>query len=216
VDYAWHYGRLIERARGRVLDDYVERHHVLPRCMGGGNERENLVQLTPEEHYVAHQLLVKMHPGHRGLLWSAMAMTNGTRVQARNNRVYGWLRRRFAQYMSESNKLRPPTSDESRAKMSAAHLGKSNGPHSAETRAKMSAAPRGRKKSPEHCAAMSEAKRGKKRKPHSEATKAKMRVSQRIACLTRDESFRQTPEYREKQRQNMRRIWAERQAQKEG
>ena len=27
--------------------------------MGGTDDEENLVELTPEEHYVAHQLLVK-------------------------------------------------------------------------------------------------------------------------------------------------------------
>ena len=62
MNYRRHYDRLIERARNRVLSGYVERHHVLPRCMGGGNESSNLVQLTAEEHYVAHQLLHKMHP----------------------------------------------------------------------------------------------------------------------------------------------------------
>ena len=49
---------------------YVERHHILPKCVGGGDESENLVPLTPEEHYLAHQLLVKMHPDNHRLALS--------------------------------------------------------------------------------------------------------------------------------------------------
>jgi len=32
--------------------------------MNGNNRKENIVRLSPEEHYVVHQLLVKMHPGN--------------------------------------------------------------------------------------------------------------------------------------------------------
>ena len=35
MDYKKHYNALIERARGRELDAYVEWHHVIPKCMGG-------------------------------------------------------------------------------------------------------------------------------------------------------------------------------------
>ena len=36
---------------------YMERHHIVPKCMGGSNNEDNLVWLTPSEHYVAHKLL---------------------------------------------------------------------------------------------------------------------------------------------------------------
>lgn len=93
MDYLAHYHRLIDRARDRVTNGYVERHHILPRCLGGTDDKSNIVELTPEEHYVAHQLLVKIHPNHYGLIWAAIQMTahpNGKR----SNKVYGWLRRR--------------------------------------------------------------------------------------------------------------------------
>lgn len=32
-------------------------HHITPRHMGGGDEPENLIQLTIEEHAEAHRLL---------------------------------------------------------------------------------------------------------------------------------------------------------------
>lgn len=57
--------------------------------MGGTNDPLNLVKLTLEEHYVAHQLLTKIHPGHHGLLHAAMMMCVGRPT----NKRYGWIRR---------------------------------------------------------------------------------------------------------------------------
>src|SRR3990167_9315455 len=92
MNYALHYDRLIARARSRTLTGYRERHHVLPRCMGGSDASENLVDLTGEEHYVAHQLLVKMYPTVRSLATAAMWMAK----RVTGNKAYGWLRRRHA------------------------------------------------------------------------------------------------------------------------
>jgi hypothetical protein len=53
------------------------------------------VSLTPEEHYVAHQLLIKIHPTEPKLVYAAIMMSAGTQKHKRNNKVYGWLRRRL-------------------------------------------------------------------------------------------------------------------------
>jgi len=37
-----------------------ERHHIIPKSLGGNNDHENLVVLWYREHYIAHRLLVKM------------------------------------------------------------------------------------------------------------------------------------------------------------
>ncbi len=91
--YAEHYDRLIERARGRVLEGYSERHHIVPVCMGGGHEWSNLVSLTSEEHQVAHLLLMKMHPSNAKLMWAATAMTMDANGQRVGNKKHGWLMR---------------------------------------------------------------------------------------------------------------------------
>ena len=74
MDYAAIYSRLMERSRGRIREGYMERHHVVPRCMGGSNEKENLVLLTAKEHFIAHKLLVRMFPQVRGLWLALVAM----------------------------------------------------------------------------------------------------------------------------------------------
>ena len=78
---------------------YTERHHILPKCMGGSNEKHNLVDLTAEEHFLAHQLLVKMYPDVRGVVYAAIAMC-GNPYGKRSNKSYGWLRRAAAKATS--------------------------------------------------------------------------------------------------------------------
>lgn len=97
MKYAKIYEQLIERARNRKLSGYVERHHIVPRCMFGTDSPENLVELTPEEHYVAHQLLVRIHPENRSLIYACMMMAS---TRNNNNRIYGWVRRRYASEIS--------------------------------------------------------------------------------------------------------------------
>lgn len=53
MDYNKIYSNLIERARNRPpLIGYKEVHHIVPKCLGGNNDDSNLVELTPEEHYM--------------------------------------------------------------------------------------------------------------------------------------------------------------------
>lgn len=103
MNYKKHYELLIARAKARkVIDAYTEKHHIIPRCLGGNNKRSNLVELYPEEHYTAHLLLVKMNPDNRKLVKAASMMCSGSNLVKRsNNKLYGWLRRRLAIAQSE-------------------------------------------------------------------------------------------------------------------
>ena len=94
MDYLKIYDKLIERARTRKLNIYVERHHIIPVCMNGSDDPENLVELTPEEHYVAHQLLVKIHPDNDKLVY-AVHMMCMPRPGRMNNKLHGWLKRKY-------------------------------------------------------------------------------------------------------------------------
>jgi hypothetical protein len=63
--------------------------------MGGTDDKSNLVELTPEEHYLAHQLLAKMYPTNPKLATAATMMV----ACRKSNKLYGWLRRRHAEAM---------------------------------------------------------------------------------------------------------------------
>jgi hypothetical protein len=157
MDYKKHYDRLIERAKFREIDCYVERHHIMLRCIGGSDSKENIVRLTAEEHYVAHQLLHKMHPRNPKLLLAVKMMTVSGGKVVRNNKMYGWLRKKFSEVMScreisdvtrkkmSNSAKNRKASDETKSKMSLMRKGKplkKGYKHTDESRALISAAGR--------------------------------------------------------------------------
>lgn len=109
MNYQLHYNRLIERAKTRQLDCYVERHHIIPRCMGGTDSKDNLVKLTPEEHFLAHQLLVKIYPNNNKLVFAATCMSRNSNGKRTDNKLYGWIRRRLSKAVSIQQKGIPET-----------------------------------------------------------------------------------------------------------
>jgi len=101
MDYKKIYDNLIIRAQNRVTNGqiYYELHHIIPRCMNGSDDWSNLVYLLPEEHYLAHQLLVKIYPEIFELAFAAnMMCTNRP-----SNKLYGWIRRRISDNMKRNN-----------------------------------------------------------------------------------------------------------------
>jgi len=90
MNYKLIYDRIVARGKERILEGYKERHHIVPRCMGGTDDPDNLVDLTPEEHFVCHQLLVKIYPENPRLIHAVTMMTG----EKRGNKLYGWHRRR--------------------------------------------------------------------------------------------------------------------------
>lgn len=107
MNYQRIYNQLIERSRTRIPPEgYIEHHHIVPRCMNGSNDKENIAILTPEEHFIAHVLLVKMYPKHAGLILGVFKMCHSSwSTKGRKRRkLYGWLKRRHAEYMKERMK----------------------------------------------------------------------------------------------------------------
>ena len=102
MNYSIIYEKLIQRSKSRIIDGYTEIHHIIPRCLGGDDSKSNLAKLTPEEHYIAHQLLVKIYPGNTQLIHAAIMMTVTSNNQFRNNKLYGWLRRKHSLAMSNN------------------------------------------------------------------------------------------------------------------
>lgn len=64
MNYKLHYDLLISKAESRLLEEqYYEIHHIIPRCLGGLDNDDNLIKLTAKEHYIAHMLLAKIYSG---------------------------------------------------------------------------------------------------------------------------------------------------------
>ena len=106
MNYARIYAAFIDdrRAKQPQAPDYFEKHHIKPRCLGGGDEPENIIRLTPEDHLFAHLLLAKMHGGK---LWFAVAAMLNLATRARGQRVarrasFGFVRRALADHYRAS------------------------------------------------------------------------------------------------------------------
>lgn len=89
-------------AKQPVKPDYFEKHHIVPRHFGGGDEKSNIIRLTPEDHFFAHLLLAQIHGGH---MWSCVLLLSGRRrfntpwakVVGKTRYGYGLAKRKHAE-----------------------------------------------------------------------------------------------------------------------
>jgi hypothetical protein len=83
MNYEKAYYALIGNAKQRILEKniYTEIHHIIPRCMGGSDENDNLVILTLREHFMAHLLLCKIYPKVKGLYLAVFLMSATRKIK---------------------------------------------------------------------------------------------------------------------------------------
>lgn len=150
--YTKWYFQLIFRAQTRILPrtDYRERHHIIPKSLGGSDNSENLVPLTAREHFICHWLLTKMLTGKERspMVYALFAMRTGHSKQHRyhtkiTSRAYSTLKKERSSIVSKQLTGRP-VSQETKHKMSASQKGIPRKLHSEETKAKMSVSQRNR------------------------------------------------------------------------
>jgi hypothetical protein len=68
------YYSIINRSMSRSISGYTEKHHIIPKSLGGSDSPENLAILTAKEHYIVHLLLPYMvsEPTHKRKMWGAL------------------------------------------------------------------------------------------------------------------------------------------------
>lgn len=85
---------------------YGEKHHIIPRSIGGSNLKENLVRLSAREHFICHALLAEMYPfksyewykmNHAFLM---MQCTGSKTKRYTNSRLFEQKRKDFSIVMS--------------------------------------------------------------------------------------------------------------------
>lgn len=113
MNYKKIHDTLISRAKTRNLEGYKEKHHIIPRCLGGNNEKINLVYLTAKEHYIIHKLLIKIYPLERKLIYAFWRMINDrskNRYKA-SPKIYEEMRILAAKDLRERFENAPPESE---------------------------------------------------------------------------------------------------------
>ena len=103
MNYKKIYDQIIENAKIRQLTGYKEKHHIIPRCIGGLDTKDNLVELTAREHFVCHQLLCEIYTDNKKLKYALWAMSNQNsskqqRVYSISSRLYESLRKEIAEF----------------------------------------------------------------------------------------------------------------------
>lgn len=106
MDYKKTYETIIDKAKNlsqereqlkRNKQLYFEKHHIIPKCIGGTNNTDNLVLLTAREHFICHKLLCEIHKDNNKLIYALWRMGSGHPKRYKvGNREYEKLKTRMA------------------------------------------------------------------------------------------------------------------------
>jgi len=105
MDYQKIYNQIIERAKNRMLEDYKEKHHIIPKCLGGNDDKNNLVELTAREHFICHMLLCEIYPNENKLKHALFLMAIGKqkikeKTYVIGSRVYERLKSEYSRMLT--------------------------------------------------------------------------------------------------------------------
>jgi ribosomal protein S27AE len=171
------YENITSRGKTDRNINYTEKHHIIPKCLGGTDDIANLTNLTAREHFIVHWLLTKIHFGQeRYLLLNAL---QGMRRENQNQqryytkitaRVYANLKEEWSKLSSdrvkgENNPMYGDKfyrSEEGKTRQRIAVIGDKNGSKKDTARKKIS-----------------DSKKGKSRAPFSEEWKAKLSAAKK-------------------------------------
>lgn len=158
------------KSSGRYRGDgnYYEGHHILPKCLGGKKNKENMVLLTAREHYIVHKLLYELNPNNKSFLYAVHRMTHSKNYKHKRD---------YRISAREYERLRIACSEDTRGEKNPM-FGKT---HSLEAIEKIRSVHLGTKKSEEFCNNRRQYMSGDKNpmlgKTHSEEAVAKMRAA---------------------------------------
>ena len=202
----------IIKTRGRFAcgEEYYERHHILPKCMGGTDEKDNLIDLFGREHFEAHRLLALENSDNEKLVgaWHAMAFMKNDLHQRYELTPEEFEEVRKAHSIAMSREKNPNygltgenhylygthLSEETKKKISEANKGENNAMfgkhHSEETRKKLSDAQKKRFENPENRPMLGKHLTEETKKKISEANSGKNNPACRaVYCYELDEYF---------------------------
>ena len=181
MNYQRIYNEIIERAKLRGLNKkkleyFTERHHIIPKCLNGTNDKDNLVLLTGREHYLCHWLLWKANKENQKLFFAIWRMRHGKQQKYFNlsSKQYEQINLFHSNIQKKRIGVLSPNfgkkrTEESKERMRIAHLGKTI---TEETRNKLKEVRKTRIFSEETKEKMRKSSIGK---THSDEAKLKMR-----------------------------------------
>jgi hypothetical protein len=86
----WYY-LLVNNAKNqnriKYKNSYYEKHHIIPKSLGGDNTSSNLVLLTYKEHFLCHWLLIKMCCNNQHIIKMCKAFKRMTDINDFQERI---------------------------------------------------------------------------------------------------------------------------------
>lgn len=125
------YYSIVDRAKSRQISGYTEKHHIIPRSLGGSNDDSNLVALTAREHFICHLLLTRITQSKdkKKMVLAVFYLTGKGKAdrnnQIKSSRLYENLKTQLSSIVSEQKKgcKQPPRSDQARINYSKSKSG---------------------------------------------------------------------------------------------
>lgn len=132
MDYLMHYNKLMESRKLRDPESllYYEKHHILPRCMGGGDDDHNLVYLSFKEHYMAHYLLTKIYTKEPKIQYAFLCMLRDPHGhRSITSSMYATIKENYKKFKSwHSRYVYNPMRDSENVRLKASNRMKLNNP----------------------------------------------------------------------------------------
>ena len=103
--YTKTYYNIIESARQNPFDGYTEKHHIIPKSLGGSNKKDNLTRLSARQHFLCHWLLTRMTEGDaKRKMWNAFWRMNNKERKG-SSIAYEAARTQHSEYMTTNNPM---------------------------------------------------------------------------------------------------------------
>ena len=96
------YLKFIDSCKNKEIVGFYEKHHIIPRSLGGSDKATNLVKLTARQHFIAHLMLSKMFKSNSYIkmhhaIWNMVNRDKGVRT---TSRTYEMLRQKRSKLLS--------------------------------------------------------------------------------------------------------------------
>lgn len=100
----------MQKAKQRDKPIVHEAHHIIPKSLGGSNDKDNIAFLSPREHFISHALLTKMvvnkkHKRSMAYAFARMKVSNNKSKYKRigNGKLYESISKNLRELYSGEN-----------------------------------------------------------------------------------------------------------------
>ncbi len=114
--YYQRYIKFIDSCKISEITGYTESHHIIPKSLGGADSKDNLVELSARQHFLAHWMLWKAYDDKQmhDAFWLMchMSSSNQQRTYKINSTIYGKLKQQRSLLISHQMMVNNPSTRE--------------------------------------------------------------------------------------------------------